>query len=103
MRKMVKRKLFLQIQDSNIVYSNVENMIVMPITKKKEIVMSIHICHTSRMNFDYIENGGKKAFLANPKHQYRTSQCTEDDCSANSKMNGDYSNYPSLSHFSSEL
>ena len=32
------------------------------------------------MNFDYKENGGKKAFLANPKHQYLVSQCGEHDC-----------------------
>ena len=27
----------------------------------------------------------RKAFLANPKHQYRISQCVEHDCSANNK------------------
>ena len=25
--------------------------------------------------YDYEENGEKKAFLANPKHQYRVPQC----------------------------
>ena len=34
-----------------------------------------------------------KAFLANPKHQYRASQWGEHDCS------GDYNEYPSVSHF----
>ena len=29
--------------------------------------MNIQVCLTSWMNFDYKENGGKKAFLANPK------------------------------------
>ena len=48
-----------------------------------EIVMSIHVYLISHMNFDYEENGGKKAFLANPKHQYRVSQCGEHDCHGN--------------------
>ena len=45
----------------------------------------------------------KKAFLENRKHQYRVSQCTEHDCGANKKWNGDYYEYPSLSHFMDEL
>ena len=40
-----------------------------------------------------------KAFLANPKHQYCVSQYGEQDCSAHNKENGDYNEYPSLSHF----
>ena len=84
-------------------YSNVENMIAMPITKRMEIAMGIQLCHVSWMNFDYKENGGKKAFLANPKQQYRVSQCGEHDCHANNKKNGDYYEYPSLSHFMNGL
>ena len=45
----------------------------------------------------------KKAFLGNPKHQYRVSQYREYDCSANNKKNGDYYEYPSLSHLMDEL
>ena len=45
----------------------------------------------------------RKALLANPKHQYRVSQCGEYDCSANNKKNGDYYEHPSLSHFTDEL
>ena len=71
---MAERKLFLQIQSSNIMYPNVEHMIVMPITKRMEIVMSVQVCLISRINFDYKENGGRKAFLPNPKHQYHASQ-----------------------------
>ena len=70
---MAERMFFLQIQGSNIVYPNVENMIVMPITKRMEIIMSIQVCLISWMNFDYKENGGKKAFLANPKLEYHVS------------------------------
>ena len=54
-------------------YPNVENMIAMPITKRMKIVMGIKVCLTLLMNFDYKENGGKKAFIANPKHQYLVS------------------------------
>ena len=48
------------------------------------------------MNFDYKENGRKKAFLPNPKNQYRVSQCGEYDCSDNNKKNRDYYEYRSL-------
>ena len=37
-----------------------------------------------------------KAFLANPKHQYRGPKCGEHDCSARNKKNGDYYKYQSL-------
>ena len=66
---MVEKKLFLQIQRINIVYPSVGNMMVVPITKRTEIIMCTHVCLISRMNTDYKENGGKKAFPANPKHQ----------------------------------
>ena len=79
---MVERKLLLQIQSINIVYPNEDNMIVVPITKRMEIVISIQVCIISWMNFDYEENVGKKAFLANPKLQYRVSEHGEHDCSA---------------------
>ena len=70
---MVERKLFLQILSINIVYPNIENLIVVPITKRMEIIMCVHVCLISRMNFDYKKNGGKKDFLANPKNQYQAS------------------------------
>ena len=60
-----------------------ENMIAMPTTKRMEIVMGIQVCLLSWMNFDYKENGGKKAFPANPKHQYRVSDYGEHDYNAN--------------------
>ena len=44
-----------------------------------------------------------KAFLANPKYEDSASQCGEHDCNANNKKNGDYYDYPSLSHFMNEL
>ena len=100
---MVGRKLFLQIQSINIIYPNVENMIAMPITKKTEIVTGIQVCLILWMNFDYKKNGGKKAFLANLKYQYRVSQCGEHDCCANNKKIGDYYVHPDLSNFTDKL
>ena len=45
----------------------------------------------------------RKTFLANPKHQYRSSQFGEHDCSANKKKSGDYYGYPGLSQFIDKL
>ena len=84
-------------------HPNVENMIAVPIRKRNEIIMSIELCPISRVNFNYKENGKKKAFSANPKHQYRASQWEEHDCSANNKKNRDYYKYQCLSHFTDEL
>ena len=44
----------------------------------------------------------RKAFPTKPKHQYRVSQRDEQDWSFNNKKNGDYIEYPSLSHFTDE-
>ena len=45
----------------------------------------------------------RKAFPTNPKHQYHGSKLGEHDCGARNKKNGDYYEYPSLSHFMGEL
>ena len=100
---MLERKLFLQIGSINIVYPNVENIIVVARTKRMEIVMSVQVCLISQINIDHKENGGKKVVLANPKHQYHFSQCGEQYCCANIKKNGGYYEYPSLPPFSNEL
>ena len=44
----------------------------------------------------------RKAFLENPKYQYRVSQYGEHDCSNHNKENGDYCEFPSLSYFTDE-
>ena len=77
-------------------------MIVVPITKRIEIIMSIQVCFISRMNFDSKENRGRKSFLANLKHQYRAPQWGEQDYNAHNKKNKDYCEYPSLSDFMDE-
>ena len=68
------KKAFLTNRSINNVYPNVESFITVPITKKMEIIMCIHVCPISWMNLHYTRNGEKKAFLANPKHQYRVAQ-----------------------------
>ena len=68
-----RKKAFLANPMINIMYPKVENMIVMPITKRTEINLSIQVCLISRMNFEDKENGGKKAFIANPRRQYSVS------------------------------
>ena len=100
---MAERKLFLQIQSINIMYPSEENIIIVPITRTIEIIMSIQLCLFLWITINYKENGGKKSFLANPKHQYRVSQFGEHDCSANNNKNGDYNECPSLSHLMDEL
>ena len=88
--KWWKEMLFLQIKSINIVHPNEVNMIVVPITRRMEIITSIQVELISRMNFDYEENGRRKALLANEKHQYHVSQCGEHDCRANNRKNGGY-------------
>ena len=45
----------------------------------------------------------RNAFLANQNHEYRVSQRDEHDCSAHNEKNGDYWEYPSLTHFTDEF
>ena len=84
---MVEGELFLQIQSNNIVYPNEENMIVVPMTKRMEIITGIHICHFSWMKFIYNKITKKKVFLASPKHKYHVSQQEKHDYSARNKKN----------------
>ena len=46
----------------NILYLNTEIVIVVAITKRIKIIMSIQVCLISQINFDYKENRGKKNF-----------------------------------------
>ena len=72
--KWWKEKLFLQIQSFNIMYPNGQNMIVMPITIRMEIITSIKVCSISQVNINYKENGEKESFSCKLKHQYHVSQ-----------------------------
>ena len=44
-----------------------EDMIVVPITKRMEIILNIQVCLISQMNINYKENGEKKSFSWKPK------------------------------------
>ena len=76
---------FLQIQSINITYRNKENMIVVPLTKRIEVIIGLQVCLFSQMSFDIRIMVERKAFLAIPKHQDRISQWEEHDCSANNE------------------
>ena len=67
-----------------------------------ETITSIQVCLILQMNINYKENCGKKAFLANPKHQDHVSHYGKHDCSAYNERTGDYYEYPRLSHFMKE-
>ena len=99
--KWWKEKLSLKIQRVNIVYSIKENMIILPITKRLEIITSTQVWLINGWAL-IMETVEWNTFLANPKHQYRVSQYVEHDCSANNKRNRDYYEYPNLSHFMGE-
>ena len=58
-RKMGEKKAFFANQSVNMVFPNVENMIVVP--------MTVQVCLISRINFDYKENGQKKSFSSKSK------------------------------------
>ena len=64
--------------------------------------MSIQVCLIPRMNINYWENGGERSFSFKFKASKRVPQCGEHDCSAHNENNGDYYDYPSLSHFTDE-
>ena len=55
------------------------------------------------MSINYKENGEKKVFPANPRHQHCVSRYGKHDCSSFDKKNADYYEYPSLTHFVDEL
>ena len=100
---MWKENIFLQTQSINIVYPNKENIIVVPITKRVEIITSIQVCLISQMKINYKESGGKQNFSCISKALKLCNLIWEHDCSAIKKKNGDYYEYPSLSHFMDEL
>ena len=71
-------------------------MIIVPITKRMEIIMGIQVFSFHEWTWIIRKMMERNAFLANPKHQYRVSQWEEHDYSAHNKKNGDYYGYPSF-------
>ena len=57
-----KKKAFFWNQNIDMVYSNKENVFIVPMTKKMKIIMRILVCPIWGMNFDSKENGGRKRF-----------------------------------------
>ena len=55
------------------------------------------------MDFDSKKNGGRKAFLAKPKHQYHISQLEELIFVVLSGKNEDHYENPCSSHLKDEL
>ena len=82
---------------------NEENMIVVPMIERMEIIMSIQVCLIHEWTLILRRTMERKAFLVNPENQYCVSQWGEHNCNANGWKNGGYSEYPSLSHFTNEL
>ena len=83
-------------------YPNEDKVIVMPITKRMEIIISIEVYLISLMNINYKENGGMKRFSYKSNAPISCILFGEHVCSANNKKNGDYYEHRSLSHFTDE-
>ena len=77
-------------------------MIVVPITIRMEIIMSIEVCPISWVNINFMENGGKKSFSCKSKALISCAQCGKHDFSAHNKKNGDCYEYRSLFHLIGE-
>ena len=99
-KKMVEKKAFLSNAKVNIMYPNLENMTVVPITKRMEIIMNIQVCLISRMNNNYKGNGGKeKLYLQIQSIIIVYPNKVNMIIMPNHKNSGDYYKYLSLSHF----
>ena len=83
-------------------YPNEKNIIVMPITKRMEIIMESKFVSFHGITLIIRKVVERKAFMANAKRQFHVSQCGEHDCSAENK-NRDCYGCPSLSHFMDKL
>ena len=75
-------------------YPNEKNMIIVPVTKRMEIIMGIQVFSFREWTLIISKMFERKAFLANPKHHYRVFQWEDHDCSASNKKNDDYYGYP---------
>ena len=70
----MERKGFIADPKYQYHFPNEKNMIIVPITKIMEIIMSIHIFSFHEWPLFICKMIERKAFLENPMHQYRVSQ-----------------------------
>ena len=91
-------------QSINVVHPNEDNMTVMPITKRMEIITRTQVCLISQMNIDYKENGGKNWFFSQIQSINIVYPNKENIVVVpNHNRNGEYYENPSLSHFTDKL
>ena len=64
--------------------------------------MTIQVCLIPWININYKENGGKKSFSYKSKALISCIAIQRTGFSAHNEKNGDYNEYPSLSHFMDE-
>ena len=74
-------------------------MIVVPITKRMDIIMSMQVCPISPININYEENNGEKLFLPNKNFNIIYPYMENMIVVPNHKKIGDYYENPSLTHF----
>ena len=99
-RKLVERKSFLANPKHRYQVSQCEEHDRSAYNKKKwRLVWVPKFVSFPRWTLITRKTVKRKAFLANPKDQYRVSQWGENYCSAHDKKNWDYYDCPSLHHF----
>ena len=84
-RKIMERKAFLTNSKHQYHVSQWGDLIVAPVPKRMEIIMSIRVCLISWVDINYQEYGEKKSFLYNSKASMLHSKWVERDCSAHKK------------------
>ena len=67
-----------------------------------EIISSVQVWLISQININYKENDGMKSFSCKSRASISWFLCGEHDCSAHNEKNGDYYDFPSLTHFTNE-
>ena len=85
-------------------YPNEENIIIVPIAKRLDIITSIEVCLISQANINYKKNGGKESFSWKIQIIYIVyPNKVNMIVMPNNKKNRGYCRYPCLSNFSDKL
>ena len=99
----MKVNIFLPTQTINIVYPKEDNMIIVPITKRVEIILSTQVWLISRMGIKYKEMVERNFFLQIQRSNIVHPNVENMVVVPNHNRNGDYYENPSLSYFMDEL